>query len=218
MKTVVKHINNEGLFQVEDILLALDILAQGGIIAFPTDTVYGLAALPQREDAIQRLYDIKGRSSKKAIAILVGRREDVCQIASHIPEYAQHLMDTFWSGALTIVLERNTSLPHTLSPKPTIGVRMPNHRGALQLLNLSGPLAVTSANLSEQASATNAAMVLAQIGDRFELLLDGGETPAGVSSTVVDCTQAEVQILREGPISAKEITRISKVKRSIIIP
>jgi tRNA threonylcarbamoyl adenosine modification protein (Sua5/YciO/YrdC/YwlC family) len=120
---------------------------------------------------------------------------------------AYRLAARFWPGPLTLVLPKQKGLPEELSAQPTIGVRMPDHPVTLALLRRAGPLAVTSANISGAASSVTAQEVFAQLGGRIPLILDGGRTPGGVSSTVVDCTGREPRILRLGPISLKEIQK-----------
>ncbi len=184
---------------------ALAVLRAGGLVAFPTDTVYGLAADILQPQAIQRLYDAKGRDAAKAVAVLVGSLEQVEQITAGLTAPAARLAARFWPGALTLVLPKRPGLPENLSTLPTVGVRMPDHAFALALLRAAGPLAVSSANLSGQASPQTADEVLAQLEGRIELLLDGGACPGGVPSTVVDCTGADLRILRQGAIPADEI-------------
>ncbi|MBI4732196.1 MAG: L-threonylcarbamoyladenylate synthase, partial [Chloroflexi bacterium] len=121
------------------------------------------------------------------------------------PEMALTLAARYWPGPLTLVIPKHPALPEAVSAAPTVGVRVPDHAAARALLQAAGPLAVTSANLSGRSSASTAEEVLAQLGGRIPLILDGGKTPGGVPSTVVDCLGAEPKILREGPISSLEI-------------
>lgn len=184
---------------------AVDVLNHGGLVVFPTDTVYGLGALPSRADFVERLYVVKGRDSAKAIAVLIGRVEELAKVSIDPGETAMQLARRFWPGPLTIIVPRHPDLPDILSPKRTIGVRMPDHPVALRLLQLTGPLAVTSANLSGKENTTTVEEVLAQLDSRVHLVLDGGKTPGGLPSTVVDCTGSELEILRQGPISKEVI-------------
>jgi L-threonylcarbamoyladenylate synthase len=184
---------------------ANDVLRHGGLVAFPTDTVYGLAVLPNEEATVGRLYTVKGRNSQKAISILVGDVSQLECVADRMGPMATQLADRFWPGPLTLVVPRHSSLPSNLSPDPTIGVRMPDHPVVLALLRHVGPLAVTSANLSGQAIANTAQEVLAQLKGRIHLILDGGHTPGGVPSTVVDCTGTDLVLLRPGPISYDDL-------------
>ena len=187
---------------------ALLVLQAGGLVAFPTDTVYGLAADPFNRAAIERLYAAKERNMSKAIAVLVGTVEQLSQITPGLPTQAEALAARFWPGALTLVVSRRAELPAQLSVLPTIGVRMPDHPFALNLLQASGPLATTSANQSGAGNPLTAADVLDQLGGRIELVLDGGTCPGGVPSTVVDCTVPDVRVLREGAISAEDIRAV----------
>lgn len=184
---------------------ALAVLQNGGLVAFPTDTVYGVAANPFNPAAIERLYEAKIRETNKAIAVLIGDLDQIPLIAREVTDSANRLARRFWPGALTLIVPRVQSLPDVLSSSSSIGLRMPDHAFALALLQRAGPLATTSANLSGGANTTTAAEVLAQLDGRIELLLDGGKTPGGVPSTVVECTQTEIKILRQGAITADQI-------------
>ena len=187
---------------------ALDVLRRGQPVAFPTDTVYGLGALAFEAEAVQRLYLAKGRSTGKAIAVLVARSSDLQQVAQALTPSAQKLAQRFWPGALTLVVPKHPRLPQAVSALATVGVRQPAHPFALQLLALAGPLAVTSANRSDGPNALTAEAVLDQLGGQVELIIDGGRTPGGAPSTVVDCTQLEPKILRAGPITAEQIAQV----------
>lgn len=184
---------------------AADVLRHGGVVAFPTDTVYGLGALAFEEEGIMRLYLIKGRNHTKAIAVLIGDISDLPKVAAEPSPTAMKLAETFWPGPLTLVLPRHPNLPEMLSPSPTIGVRLPDHDDARALLNLVGPLAVTSANLSTKPSSVTAQDVIEQLNGRVHLTLDGGPSPGGIPSTVVDCTGDDIDILRPGPLGEAEL-------------
>lgn len=184
---------------------AVDVLRYGGLVAFPTDTVYGVGALAFHHEAVLRLYTVKGRSTDKAIAVLIGREADLADVATALTPAAEKLAKKFWPGSLTLVVPKHPRLPAAVSSLPTVGVRMPDHALARRLLEQTGPMAVTSANLSGEPNALTAAHVLAQLSGRIELILDGGRVPGGVPSTVVDCTAAVPQILREGPVTAADI-------------
>lgn len=179
---------------------AVAVLQDGGTVAFPTDTVYGLAADAFSEAAVQQLFEIKERQPNQAIAVLIGDPDDLELLAENISPSALALARKHWPGALTVIVPRKAGVPEILSPTPTLGVRMPDHPAALALLRAAGPLAVTSANLSGHENTTSAAEVLAQLSGRFDLLLDGGTTPGGVPSTVVDMTGEQPIVLRQGPI------------------
>lgn len=191
--------------KISNLILAMELLKQGKLVAFPTDTVYGLGADLHNPESIKQLYDVKGRDAAKAIAVLVGSPLFLEDIVLELSPIAQRLAEKFWPGPLTLVVPAHPSLPSNLSPLPTVGVRMPDHQDTVTLLNLTGPLAVTSANLSGAPSCVTAQEVFEQIGENIPLILDGGKTPGGLSSTVVDCTRDEIKILRVGPISQAEL-------------
>ncbi|HVM71806.1 MAG TPA: L-threonylcarbamoyladenylate synthase [Anaerolineales bacterium] len=184
---------------------ALEILNAGGLVAFPTDTVYGVGALAFDEAAVKRIYAAKDRPVEKAIPVLIGKLDDLAKVTREAPEMAKRLAERFWPGPLTLVVPKHPDLPETVSAAPTVGVRVPDHRVARELLSAAGPMAVTSANISGQPSPSTAQEVFAQLGGRIALIIDGGKTPGGVPSTVVDCCGSEPAILREGPISQDEI-------------
>jgi len=184
---------------------ALAVFNSGGLVAFPTDTVYGVAALAFSKEGIDRLYEAKGRENTKAISVLIGGPDQLKLITPNLGQAANRLAQHFWPGGLTLVVNRRPELPGNLSPLPTIGVRMPNHTFAIALLQHCGPLATTSANLSGGVDPQTVQDVLAQLDGRIELVLDGGASPGGIPSTVVDCTLAEPAILRKGAISAEAI-------------
>lgn len=187
--------------------LALNVLHSGGVIAFPTDTIYGVAALVHNPAAIQKLFAIKGRDKNKAIAVLIGslsQFESVGNLSAKInsdqANAALVLARHFWPGALTLIVPRHPDLPRILSPLPTIGVRMPDHPQLQNLLQHTGPLATTSANLSGAANPTSAQQVLDQLNGLIDLVLDGGHTPGAIPSTVIDCTRGQPVVLRQGAI------------------
>jgi len=187
-------------YEDDSITHAVELIRRGGTVAFPTDTVYGLAADAFQVPAIDKLFEIKERPKNQAIAILLGSPEQLALVAGKPSQAAMDLAEKHWPGALTLVITRHPDVPEILSPLPTIGVRIPDHPAAIALLKQAGPLAVTSANLSGRPNTTTAEEVFAQIGDRVDLILDGGKTPGGVPSTVVDLTGDSPKILREGPV------------------
>ncbi len=184
---------------------ALAVLRAGGLVAFPTDTVYGLGALVFNAQAVERLFQAKERAASKAIAVLIGEIGQLSSVSGQVSPVALTLARHYWPGALTLVVASHPDLPNNLSPQPTIGVRMPDHPFARALLRRAGPLATTSANLSGGVNPRNAQDVMAQLEGRVELVIDGGEAPGGIPSTVVDCTQDLPKILREGAIKEEAI-------------
>lgn len=184
---------------------ALQILKRGGLVAFPTDTVYGVGALVYDAVAVESIYAAKNRPVEKAIPVLIWGPEDLDKVAADVPPIAAKLAARFWPGPLTLVVPKHPNLPDVVSAVPTVGVRVPDHPVARALLHAAGPMAVTSANLSGEASPKTVQEVSLQLNGRIPLILDGGETPGGVPSTVVNCVGTEPVILREGPVTLKDI-------------
>jgi len=184
---------------------ALEILKAGGLVAFPTDTVYGVGALAFNGKAVESIYAAKDRPVEKAIPVLIGDLDDLEKVGIHIPASAHKLASRFWPGPLTILVPKRADLPESVSATSTVGVRVPNHEIARALVRAAGPMAVTSANISGRESPVTAEEVYEQLGGRIDLILDGGKTPGGVPSTLVDCTTSELKVLREGPISLEEL-------------
>lgn len=200
MKTIILPANDDSTLP-----RALEILKHGGLVAFPTDTVYGVGALAFDAAAVESIYAAKDRPAEKAIPILIGGPEDLDKVAADVPPIAAKLAARFWPGPLTLIVPKNPRLPAVVSSTPTVGVRVPDHPAARALLRTTGPMAVTSANISGEASPRNAEEVNRQLNGRIPLILDGGETPGGVPSTVVNCLGTEPVILREGPVTMKDI-------------
>ena len=184
---------------------ALVVLRKGGLVAFPTDTVYGIGALAFNNSAVRSIYTAKDRPVEKAIPVLFADPADLAKVTLEVSDAAARLAAHFWPGPLTLVVVKHPDLPESVSTTATVGVRVPDHPVARALLRATGPMAVTSANLSGQPSPSTVKEVFAQLGGRIALIIDGGRTPGGVPSTVVDCVEAEPRVLREGPISKDEI-------------
>ena len=196
MKTSILPANDS-----KTIIHAVDILTHHGVVAFPTDTVYGIAARVFDRIAVDRLYSIKGREHTKAIAVLLSDTRQLPQVTAQMTPEMERIAKAFWPGPLTIIVPKHPDVPDLVSRSDTLGVRIPDHPIARQLMNLAGPLAVTSANLSGAANTVTADEVRAQLGGMVDLIVDGGRTPGGVPSTVVDCVSEEFKVLREGPIT-----------------
>ena len=184
---------------------ALEILRNGGLVAFPTDTVYGLGALAFDGKAVESIYLAKDRPVEKAIPVLIWDVSDLEKISDDFPARTRALASRFWPGPLTVLVPKKPTLPESISATATVAVRVPDHTVARGLLRLAGPMAVTSANLSGQASPSTAQEVLAQLNERIDLIIDGGTTPGGVPSTLVDCSSDEIKVLRAGPITLADL-------------
>lgn len=181
---------------------AVHVLTAGGIVAFPTDTVYGVGAHAFLPQAVQRLYTAKVRPADKAIPLLIADAGQLSQVAQNIPQVAYELAARFWPGALTLVLPRTPAVSDEITAGgDTVGVRAPDHPVAQALLRAVGcPLATTSANISGQPPAVTAEDVLAQLDGQIDLLIDGGRCPGGVASTVLDLSVSPIRVLRAGPL------------------
>ena len=186
---------------------ALAALEAGELIVFPTDTLYGLAG-QINEASLQKIYAAKQRPEEKAIPVLVGSLDQLEQLTFTVKLEAYALMHAWWPGPLTLVLPKREELPPSLSPYSGLAVRMPDHSFALSLLQQSGALAVTSANISGGSNPTTADEVYAQLNGRVALILDGGKHPGGKASTIIDCQAEEPLLLREGPIPFEDILNI----------
>lgn len=200
METITLPAENPASIQT-----ALELLQEGEIIAFPTDTVYGLGANAFYSPGIIKLFEAKGRDANKAIAVLIGDMAQLDLLTEELNDTGKKLARKFWPGALTIVVPKKKDIPELLTAGNSIGIRMPNHPVALDLLKKFGPIAATSANLSGKNTPHDARDVHKQLNKRVPLILDGGRCIGGIPSTVVDISNNEVRILRSGAISEDEI-------------
>ena len=190
---------------------AVKILREGGVVAFPTDTVYGLGADAFNSAAVERIYEIKNRPKHQQFPLLVTDIEQLTGLAEPIPEIARFLARWFWPGGLTLVLAKTNSVPAYLASGPTIAVRIPNHPVCLALIQqLGNPIVGTSANISGQSAALTAEEVGQQLGGRIDLIINGGQCPGGKESTVVDVTHESPIVLRQGIIPSHEIDKAYK--------
>lgn len=190
---------------------AVDILKEGGVVAFPTETVYGLGALATDADAVQRIFEAKGRPSDNPLIVHIGYAEDVHNLAVNVPDSAEELINVFWPGPLTLVLHKRPGvIAENVTPGfDTVGLRMPEHPVALELLRKLGePLAAPSANRSGKPSPTEAGHVLTDLEGRIPLIVDGGKTGVGVESTVIDMTVEPPAILRPGGVTREMIEEV----------
>jgi L-threonylcarbamoyladenylate synthase len=198
-KTLVFKVNSENP-EIEAIRKAASIIRNGGLVAFPTETVYGLGADALNAETVLALFRAKKRPLDNPPIVHVGRLEDAYRLAVAVPAKAEILMKTFWPGPLTLVFRRSSIVPDvTVAGLDTIAVRMPKHNVALALIRESGcPIAAPSANLAGRPSPTSAEHVLEDLDGRIDAVLDAGPTRIGVESTVLDMTVDPPQILRPG--------------------
>jgi tRNA threonylcarbamoyl adenosine modification protein (Sua5/YciO/YrdC/YwlC family) len=182
---------------------------RGQLIVLPTDTVYGIAADAFDPEAVSELLAAKGRGREMPPPVLVSAATTVDALATDIPDYARALLDELWPGPLTLVLRQQRSLQWDLGDtRGTVAVRMPDHEVALELLARTGPLAVSSANLTGKDAATDADQAEAMLGESVEVVIDGGPTSGNVPSTIVDCTGDTGRVLRAGVIPLWRLNQI----------
>ena len=187
---------------------AVECLKSGGIIAIPTDTVYGLAADPFNPDAVQRLYTVKGRPDGKPIPLVLSSVTDIQRVAQNLPGFFFHLTERFWPGGLTIVIEARDLLPVLTAGGNTVGVRIPDNPLLLQILRaFGGPAAITSANLSGEPPATSPEEIGEELASRIDMIVDGGKTPGPIPSTVYDISVSPPVIRRHGVISEETLAK-----------
>ncbi|MEE8412930.1 MAG: L-threonylcarbamoyladenylate synthase, partial [Dehalococcoidales bacterium] len=196
----------------EQIEKGISILKQGGIIAFPTDTVYGLGASAVLPQAIERIYSVKKRPRNMPLPLLLADVSRISGIAGSVPPVARLLIDSFFPGALTLVLPASGSVPDIVTAGgATVAIRVPAHPVPVALAKgLGEPIVGTSANLSGKLNPLSADEVYSQLGDGVDFIIDAGRCPGGIESTVVDVTGEKPLILREGAISRKELERVCR--------
>ena len=189
---------------------AVETLRRGGVIALPTETVYGLAANCEDELAVRRVFAIKGRPATHPLIVHVARAEELSSWARHIPEEAWRLAAAFWPGPLTLVLQRSARATDAVTGgQDTVALRVPHHPVALAVLDaLGGGVAAPSANRFGRVSPTTAEHVRVDLGDEVDLLLDGGPCTVGVESTIVDLSGGAPAVLRPGGLAVEEISRV----------
>lgn len=199
---------------------ARQAIARGELIVLPTDTVYGVAADAFTPSAVQRLLDAKGRGRNQPPPVLVASQAALTALVEEVPEPVQRLVDEFWPGGLTIILPAQPSLSWDLGDTlGTVAVRMPDQRVARELLEETGPLAVSSANLTGKSAATSAQIAQEMLGDSVSVYLDGGFSDTGIASTIIDATslvrrgaddasEQRVRVLREGAVTRAQLQSV----------
>jgi L-threonylcarbamoyladenylate synthase len=189
---------------------AVEILKSGGIVVFPTDTVYGLGGDAFNSEAVERVYEVKQRPRSLPLPLLLADTVQVAAVVDSVPEIARFLMKHFWPGGLTLVLPKAASLPDIITAgSEKVAIRIPNHVVPLTIIRrLRAPIIGTSANISDKPSPVTADEVEQQIGDGVDLIIDMGRCPGGLESTVVDVTGETPVILRHGIIQGDEIKKL----------
>jgi len=193
-----------------DLSYAVDAIKRGGLVAVPTETVYGLAANGLDANAVARIYEVKGRPSVKPLSLLVSGIPAAEAFCAEIPDCARQLAEAFWPGPLTMVLPRRGNVPDIVTAGgATVGIRCPDHAVTLELMRLAGvPLAAPSANPSDMPSPKTASDVLAYFDGLIDFIIDGGECALGVESTIIDLSVMPYKILRYGALAEDDIWSI----------
>lgn len=182
---------------------------RGQLVVLPTDTVYGIGADAFDPAAVRALLAAKGRGREMPPPVLVSAATTVDALAVRVPSYARALIDAFWPGPLTLVFHQQTSLQWDLGDtRGTVAIRMPAHDLAREILERTGPLAVSSANLTGMPAATDADQAEEMLGEKVEVIVDAGESPGGEASTIVDVTGSQGRVLRRGAVSLEELNAV----------
>src|SRR3954452_4518337 len=182
---------------------------RGALVVLPTDTVYGIGADAFDHDAVQALLDAKGRGREMPPPVLISAVTTLAALATNVPSYVEALTEAFWPGPLTLICEQQPSLTWDLGEtRGTVAVRMPDHEVALALLERTGPLAVSSANLSGLPAATKAGEAEGMLGESVEVVLDGGPSPQGEASTILDVRGEQPRVLRRGALSVAALDEV----------
>lgn len=188
---------------------AVSVVKSGRLVVLPTDTVYGLGADAFDSGAVASLLSAKGRGRDMPVGVLVGSWHTIEGLVYSVPNEARELIRAFWPGALSLVVKQAPSLQWDLGDaRGTVMLRMPLHPVAIELLRETGPMAVSSANISGQPPATSAEDAQRQLGDLVDVYLDGGPSQQQAASTIVDLTSATPRLLREGPVTAADVARV----------
>jgi len=192
---------------------AIAVLRGGGLIAYPSDTVYGLGAAASDEQAVARAFAVKGRLSEKALSLLLADIEDMAPLCADVPPAAKLLAERFWPGPLTLVLRRSPAFQSAaLGGGDNVALRVPDHHFLRELIRgLGEPITGTSANRSGRPSCRTAREVWRQLGNAVDLIIDGGPSRAGPESTVIDITLDTPRMLRQGAISRSEVERVVRL-------
>lgn len=186
---------------------AARLLSEGKLVCYPTDTVYGIGAAASNDEAVRRLYEIKGRSFEKAVPLLIAESEDAGGVAE-VPAGAKGLIEAYWPGPLTLVMKRKPGFRSmALANQDTVALRVPDEDVVREIIAMVGdPIVGTSANRSGSRPPTSAAEVMAELGEVVDLVIDGGGRRGGQESTVLDITIATYRVVREGALSREELS------------
>jgi len=209
LKTEIIRIDIQNIDEFK-IKKAAEIIYKGGIVAFPTETVYGIGANAFDEEAVRKIFDAKGRPYDNPLIVHIGYKENIVNIVSDVPEYYSILSEKFWPGPLTLVMRKTKTIPDIVTAGlNTVAVRMPSNPIALTLINYSGvPVAAPSANLSGKPSPTDGRHVVDDMYGRVDIIIDAGKVELGIESTVLDITVDPPVVLRKGGITCEELATV----------
>jgi len=211
---------NEKKFRIDEIKIAVETIVKGGLVAFPTETVYGLGANVFNVKAVEKIYEVKGRPKDNPFIVHIADKKDVYRLTSEIPEKAEELMKKFWPGPLTLIFKKSKIVPDvTTAGLGTVAIRMPDNKIALSLIRESKvPIAAPSANLAGKPSPTSAEHVIHDLYGKIEVIIDAGRTRIGVESTVLDITTDPPILLRPGGVNLEELESfLGKIKLHPIV-
>lgn len=208
METVVLHIKSEN--DEKKLIEAAKVLQQGGLVAFPTETVYGIGANALDAEVVKKIYQAKGRPSDNPLIVHIGDAKEVYRYVEEVSEAGEALMKAFWPGPLTLIFKKNQSIPDEITGGlATVALRVPSHWIARSIIQLSGlPIAAPSANISGKPSPTIAAHVIEDLSGRVDMIVDGGNATIGLESTVLDLTGEVPMILRPGGVTKEMIEAV----------
>ncbi|BDB00061.1 L-threonylcarbamoyladenylate synthase [Clostridium botulinum] len=209
MKTKVMRLDENNIDE-HVISKAGDILRQGGLVVFPTETVYGLGANALDKNAVKKIFKAKGRPQDNPLIVHISKMKDIERLVEKIPSVAEKLMDKFWPGPMTIILKKKDIIPNeTSAGLDSIGIRMPSNKIAMKLISMAGvPIAAPSANLSGKPSPTDVETCIEDLDGKVNIILGGNNSEVGVESTVIDCTINPPCILRPGGITLEMLKEV----------
>lgn len=194
----------------DKITVAAEIIKKGGIVAFPTETVYGLGANALNTQAVKKIFEAKGRPQDNPLIVHISHSDDLKNYVENIPEMAKKLMDNFWPGPMTLIFRKKPVIPDVITAgMPTVGIRMPSNAIARELITLSGvPIAAPSANISGKPSPTSAQHVKVDMDGKIDAIIDGGMCEIGLESTVIDASKDVPVILRPGGVTPEDVKKV----------
>lgn len=207
-----KYIDLKDVNNYEDMDNAAKVIKDGGLVLFPTETVYGIGANAFNDDAVKNIFVAKGRAQDNPLILHIANLEMLDEIAENISELEYKLMDAFWPGPFTIILNKKKGIANEATcGGDTVGVRMPSNRIAYELIKRAGvPIAAPSANISGRPSGTNLEDIIEELRDKVDFIIDGGESEIGLESTVVRVIDGEIKILRPGKITKEDMIKITE--------